>query len=575
MADPSPPSGFTGALRRVFVSRPLAGLSRTNLARELLAGVSLIAIAVPLNVGYAQIAGLPATAGLYALVVPTLVYVLLVSSRQLVASPDAAASALVASSLLALGTAPDNLLVMASAQAIVGGLILLAAGLFRLGFLADFLSRPILVGFVSGLAAEILLSQLAKMLGVTLGHDLGFFDKVITLVTLVPQTHLWSAAVAALSLAVLVVGRKYVPRAPWALVVIVVATLASAGIGLPDRGVAVLGEVQAGVPVFAVPVLPLSTWLSLVPSALALAMVTMAEGLLLARSYGERRRYPVHPNQDLVALGLANVAAGFNTSYSVGSSGSRTAAMDAAGSRTQLPGLVLALGSLLLLAFGTGLLAGIPAPAIGAIVAVAVWGLLSIGEYRQLWRESRSEFLVAAVCALGVLVVGPIGGILIAFVLSLVNLVRRAASPAVDILVGPDDPHVSLSDTARPGTETAPGVIVLRFAAPIFFANGNRLLEQAKDAVSRAPSTPHALVLDLGGVNDIDVTGAASLRRLRGWLADRDIVLAYTRVRDDLMARLERLDLREGTTTYLTNRDAVQRLARPPAPEPPAAPEDD
>jgi high affinity sulfate transporter 1 len=542
--------------------RPLAGLNRSNLARELLAGISLIAISVPLNIGYAQIAGLPPTAGLYALVVPTAIYVLLVSSRQLVVSPDAAASALVFSSLLGLGAGQGDMLVMAAAQAILGGILLIAAGIFRLGFLSNFLSHPILVGFVSGLAAEILLSQIAKMIGVKLPSEGEFFPHLLELLTLIPQAHLWSLAVSLPALAILILGKKRWPVVPWALVVIVVATLASGLFSLPDRGVSVLGSVQAGPPVFAIPNLAWGTWLGLVPSALALAMVAMAEGLLLSRSYAGRRGYTTLPDQDLIAMGVANVAAGFSSSYSVGSSGSRTAAMDESGSRTQLPGLVLAGGALLLLIFGTDLLAGIPAPAIGAIVAVAVWGLLGIRDYRHLWGESRPEFAVAVVCALGVLVVGPIGGILISFVLSLINLARRAANPPIDILVGPGDPHVSLTATGEPGTETGPGLIILRLSAPLFFANGNLLVEQAKAAVEEAPSPTHALVLDLEGVTDIDVTGASSLRTLRQWLTERGVDLAYSRVRADMVELLDHFGLATGTTQYTTNREAAAGLAR-------------
>lgn len=237
--------------------------------------------------------------------------------------------------------------------------------------------------------------------------------------------------------------------------------------------------------------------------------------------------------------------------------------MDSAGSRTQLPGVVLAVGSLLLLVFGTGLLAGIPSPVIGAIVAVAVWTLLGIGEYRELAHQSRPELVVALVCALGVLVIGPIGGIVIAFVLSLVNLVRRAADPAIDVLIGSTDPQVRLQGAAGPGTETAPGVIVLRFAAPVFFANGNLLLQSAKEAVLQAPTPTRALVLDLEAVNGVDVTGADSMRTLRDWLQARGVTLAYSRVRADLVRRLQHLELLEGTTIYATNSEAVRQLTDP------------
>jgi MFS superfamily sulfate permease-like transporter len=242
--------------------------------------------------------------------------------------------------------------------------------------------------------------------------------------------------------------------------------------------------------------------------------------------------------------------------------------MDDAGSRTQLPGLVLAAGALLLLVFGTELLAGIPSPVIGAVVAVAVWGLLSIRDYRHLWGESRPEFAVAVVCALGVLVVGPIGGILISFVFSLVNLARRAANPPIDVLVGPGDPHVSLTIASGPGTETGPGVIILRMSAPLFFANGDRLVERAKAVIEQAPTPTHRLVLDMEGVTDIDVTGAASLRNLRQWLAERDITFAYSRVRSDLVELLGHFGLDADATQFTTNREAVAAPARPASQEP-------
>lgn len=545
----------------VLSLRPLVGLSRRNLGRELLAGVSLIAIAVPLNIGYAQIAGLPPTAGLYALVVPTLVYVVLVSSRQLVVSPDAAASALVASSFLTLADPSLDPLAVAGAQAILGGAVLVLAGVLRLGFVANFLSHPILVGFVSGLAVEILLSQVGKMLGIRLPKGGGFFEDLVRLAGSVGTANLASLALSSASLTILVIGRRRWPAAPWALLVIAGATLTGSALHLADHGVAVLGEVTAGPPVFALPRLPLNTWLAVLPSALALAMVAMAEGLLLSRSYAERGGYPVRPDQDLIAMGAANLGAGFSSSYSVGSSASRTAAMDLSGSRTQLPGVVLALGTLLLLSFGTGLLAAIPSPAIGAVVAVAVWGLLGLADYRHLWRVSRSEFAVAAVCALGVLVVGPIGGLGIAFVLSLVNLARRAANPPIDVLIGPDEPHVSLTQPGRIGAETAPGVVVLRFAAPLFFANGSRLVEQAKRAVQQAPSPVRRFVLDLEAVTDIDVTGAASLTTLLRWFDQEGIVVAFSRVRDDLSQRLADLHVGEGVDRFTTNREALHSVA--------------
>lgn len=539
--------------------RPLQGVRRDNIVRESLAGVTLLAISVPLNIGYAQIAGLPATAGLYALVVPTLIYALLVSSRQVVVSPDAAAAALVFSSLTGLGVAQGNFVAMAGAQAILCGLMLLAASFFKLGFLANFLSKPILVGFVGGLALEILVSQVAKMLGIKLEAGGEFIEKIADLVADLDDVNSWSAGISVAALAILVLGRRLSAVAPWALIVLVLATAATSVADLGGRGVAVLGEVPAGPPQFAWPQLSLADWLALVPSALALALVTIAEGLLVSRSYAERNGYDTEPDQDLLAFGAANVAAGLSSSFASGSSTSRTAAMDQVGSRTQLPSVVLAGGTLVLLVFGTSLLAEIPAPAIGAVVAVAVFRLLGLGELRELWELSRFELGIAGACFVGVLLLGPLGGLFLAFVLSLINLARRAATPPIDLLTGSTDPAVSLLGVSEGGHETAPGVVVLRFAAPLFFANGAALSDRIK-AVVTATGPDGTVVLDLEAVTDVDVTGAGALQGAKNWLAARGTQLVYTRMRDDLRLRFDKFGLLDGTSEYDTNRQAVAAL---------------
>lgn len=551
------------------MNRPLQGLTRKNAAREAMAGVTLLAISVPLNIGYAQIAGLPASAGLYALIVPTVIYALLVSSRQVVASPDAAAAALVFSSLVGLGVAGENFAAMAAAQAILSGLMLFLAAWLKLGFLANFLSKPILVGFVGGLAMEILLSQFAKMLGLKLASGEEFFVQLVVLLGGIGGMNPWAASLSLVSLAILLLGRRYLPVVPWALVVLVLGTLATAGLALEAKGVAVLGEVPAGPPQFSFPRLELANWLALIPSALALTLVTVAEGLLVIRSYAEKNKYKTNSNQDLFAFGAANVASGLSGSFTVGSSTSRTAAMEQAGSRTQLPSLVLAGGTLLLLLFGTELLAQIPSPAIGAVVAVAVFKLLGLEELRELWGASRSEFGIAMACFLGVLVVGPLGGLLFAFVLSLVNLVRRAANPTIDVLVGSADPTVSLTESASGARETAPGVVVLRIAAPIFFANGALLADRISGLLDGPGQRPRFVVLDLEAVSDIDVTGADALRESIRKLADEGIGFAYTRMRPGLRDRFAGLELVEGTREFATNREAVAALV----PSEPAEPQ--
>ena len=546
----------------------LQGLTRRNVTTEVLAGVTLLAIAVPLNIGYAQIAGLPPTAGLYALILPAVVYALIVSSRQLVASPDAAAAALVASSLGGLAVAGSaNYLTLALAQAIICGVLLVLASVFKLGFLANFLSKPILIGFVGGLALDIMVSQVAKMLGVKIDSGEEFIGKVVALVGGLPAANGWSIVIAAGSLVVLIVGRRIARAVPWALVVLILSTILVVVAGLEAMDVAVLGPVDAGPPTLTWPILQWTTWLQLIPSAIALAMVTMAEGLLVSRSYGEKRGYPTTPNRDLMAFGASNVAAGMSGGFAVGSSTSRTAAMDQAGSRTQLPSLVAAVGTLLLVLFGTALLEDIPSAAIGAIVFVAILPLLGIREFASLWRLRRSEFVVGAACFAGALLLGPIAGIVVAFVLSLIDLARRAANPAIDVLGGDDSPRHSLLPVAPDVSVSAPGLVIMRFAAPLFFANAGVFEDSVRKAVAAAGAGQvRNFVLDMEAVTDLDVTGAESATSTLAWLRDQGISVAYSRVRPDLEAQLRHFDLVGDAVMYSTNRLAVHELSGPGGP---------
>lgn len=541
---------------------PLAGLRAGNVVREVTAGVTLVAIAVPLNIGYAQIAGLPPAAGLYALIVPVVVYTLLVSSRQVVASPDAAAAALVASSLGGLATAGSaGYIAMALAQAIICGVLLALASVLKLGFLANFLSKPILIGFIGGLAVDILISQVLKMLGIPTPPGAEFLEKLTVLLTEGATVNGWAVLIAVPSIVVLMVGRRLAPRIPWALIVLIIATIAVSVTNLESRGVSVLGPVDAGPPTLVWPILEWQTWLALVPSAIALAMVIMAEGLLISRSYAERRALPVALNRDLLAIGAANVASGATGGFAIGASASRTAAMDQAGSRTQLPGLIAAAATLLLLIFGTGLLESLPSPAIGAIVAIAVLRLLGIGEFRELWHQDRAEFAIGAACFLSTLLIGAIPGILIAFVLALINLARRASRPAIDVLASNDDPQASLLDPAEHGTTTAPGIVVIRLGAPLFFANAPVFVESVKRTVTATPDLRH-VVLSLESVTDIDVSGADALRGLSSWLDAQGVALAYSRPRSPTLDRMRALGILDAEPVYPTNRAAIAALRR-------------
>jgi len=542
--------------------RFLAGLDRTTWRTEALSGVTLAAIAIPLNIGYAQIAGLPATAGLYALIVPGVLFGLLASSRQLVASPDAAAAALVGSSLAGLAAAGSgSYLQLAFAQALIGAVVFALCAVLKLGFLANFLSAPILVGFVGGLALDILISQVAKMLGVTVDSGDDVVPRLGELIAGLGHVNPWSTSIAVGSIVVLVVGRR-VRAVPWALVVLVASTLVLVVFHLDDRGVSVLGSVPAGPPTLTWPQISWHQWLQLVPSAVALTLVAMAEGLLVARRYAERHGYPENANRDLFAFSAANLGSGLTGGFTVGSSASRTAAMDQAGSRTQLPTVIAAVLALLVVCFGTALLQDIPSPAIGAIVAVAVVPLLGIRDFARLWKLRRFEFAVAAVCFLGALLLGPISGVVIAFVLSLVNVVRSAANPPVDVLAPSGEP-VDAFRAARDGqVSSAPGVVVLRFAGPLFFGNAQVFAAAVRSSVTAgvADGARH-LVLDCEAVTGVDTTAADVVGESIEWVRAQGVDVAFSRTRAATRAELEHFGLVGDSRFFDSNRAAVAALS--------------
>ncbi len=352
---------------------------------------------------------------------------------------------------------------------------------------------------------------------------------------------------------------------PWALVVLVLGTIFVMIADLDDAGVDVLGPVPAGPPALTWPMIDWTMWLALIPSAMALTLVTTAEGLLVSRSYGEKRGYTTRPNRDLFAFGSGEHRRRSERQL-------RDGFLDFA-HRCDGPGRFahtapLARSSpsdtLLLLLFGTALLADIPSPAIGAIVAVAILPLLGIREFIALWRLDRFEFAIGAVCFLVTLFIGAIPGILVAFVLALINLAKRAANPAIDVLAANDSPADSLLDEAPAGSVTAPGVIVIRLAAPLFFANGVIFSQAVQRAVAAAPAgAVHSLVVDMEAVTDVDVTGAEAFTTLKKWLVERDISLSFSRVRSEARERLMTFGLLEDETVYPTNRAAIEALVPP------------
>jgi sulfate permease, SulP family len=556
---------MTGARRNWFTgARTILALSPSEYPREIAAGLTLAALMVPLNIGYAQIAGLPPEVGLYAAVVPILGYALLSTSRHVVASPDAVIAALIASSIGGMAVAGSaHYVELAAAQALVCAAVFSALWWFRLGFLANFLSRAVLVGFLAGLGIEVLFGQIQKILGYKAEAD-GFIREVIALAANLPQIQMWSVVVGLMSITIVVVLKRTAPALPGALVALVATTIAVAVFDLDAMGVKVLGDVPSGLPTLAWPRLSFAEWGRLVPSAVAIVGVTVAEGLLLGRSLARKHDEEFDDDTDLLGYSASNALAGLFGTFAVGSSASRSAALDSMGSRSQLPSIVAAGVVAVAVLFFSKALAALPEAALAGIVAVAVLGLIDLRQLRYLLRSRRSEFWIAFVCMACVLLFGPLVAVFVAFALSTIDVVRRLSHPETAVLLPSVDgsTYVRTDDTAPP-REAVPGVIVYRFGAALQFSNARAFFIEVERLVTEHGEC-RVFVLDAQAVSDIDSTGAETLEQVARWLKGNSTKLALTRVSSRVREQLRLYGLFDEIDEQFlfdTNRAAVDALA--------------
>jgi len=565
---------------RPFVG--LRGIKPADVPREVSAGITLAALMIPLNIGYAQVAGLPPVAGLYAAIIPLAVFALLTSSRHLVTSPDASMAGLVGAALVAFAAPGDPMRMQyALALALLCGLIFFVFWLFRLSFLANFLSRAVMAGFITGLGIEVLTNQVRKILAAPHAADAetgalaaavrikgamassveteGYFVEVVAILDSIPRANLWSVAIGVSAFLIVRLMKRYAPKIPGALVALVLLTVVVAYFDLAAKGVSVLGAMPSGPPTLTVPDIPLTDYLRLVPSALAIVAILLCEGLLVVRSYSSKYGYKVDGDQMLFSWGAANIAAGFTGSLVTGNSPSRSAAMDASGAKSQLPSLVAAGTIAIVMLFFTDTLAYLPNAALAGIVANAVLSLIEVHELRELWRMRRSDFWIAAVCLLSVLALGPLRAVLIAFLLSTIDVVRRASRPVTSALLEAADGSyftpAGVDDAVNPS-----GLVIYRFGAPLYFANSTLFLDEIEQLVAGESTPVRWLVLDAEAMIDIDTTGAETLRQTITMLSDRDITFAVSRADEAFCSWLEKYDLMElidESQFYPTNRHAA------------------
>jgi high affinity sulfate transporter 1 len=557
-----------------------------DLPNEISAGITLAALIIPLNIGYAQVAGLPPVFGLYAGIIPLAVFAIFTSSRQVVGSPDAPISAILGAVLIGFAPIGDPLRAQyALALALMCGLLFFVFWLFRLAFLANFLSRAVLAGFITGLGIEVLTNQARRILdashligGSGLGamaeqlhgamatsvDTTGYFAELIVLLESIPHANLYAVAIGLGTFIIVRLMKKYAPKAPAALIALILMTVIVAVFSLDQKGVNVLGAMPSGLPALTLPNVPLSDYLRLLPGAMAVVGITLCEALLLVRNCDRKHNTKADGNQVLFAYGMTSIVSGLTGSLVSGPSASRTAAMDAAGSRTQLSSLVAAGTVALVMVFFTEQLASLPTAALAGVVASAVLNLIEVGELRELWHMRRSEFWIAIVCLLSVLVFGPLQAVIIAFLLSTIDLLRRASHPRTWVLKeAPDGSHFVPEETDHvPDTS---GIIIYRFGASLYFANANLFEEEVGKLFARAVTPVKWFVLDAQSMNDMDTTGAETMHQVLTWLAGRGVSVAVSRANPStatLLRHYHLLELIGENRMYPTNRHAIAAFRR-------------
>ena len=519
------------------------------LAHDAIAGVTLAAYGIPVSLAYASLAGLPPQYGIYGYLAGGLFYALFGSSRQLAIGPTSAISMLVGVTVAGMAAGdPGRWADIAALTALVMAAMCALAWLLRLSSLVNFISETILLGFKAGAALTIAMTQLPKLFGVKGGGE-GFFERIAVLWGQLPDTNLAVLAFGLAALAVLLLGERFLPGRPVALLVVVISIVVLSVTSLGDLGFKVVGALPKGLPDFHVPGLRLRDVDGVIPLAFACMLLAYVESVSAARALAQAHRYEIDPRQELLGLGAANLAAALFQAYPVAGGLSQSSVNDKAGARTPLA-LVFASAAIgLCLMFLTGMLANLPSVVLAAIVLVAVKGLIDVGELRHLWRVSRFEFSISMVAFAAVLLLGILQGVMVAVVVSLLLLIRRAAHPHVAFL-GRIPGTRSYSDMERnPDNEAVPGALLVRVEAALLYFNVEHVREVVWEKIRSIPGPLKLVVFDLSSSPMVDLAGARMLGALEGALQEAGVALrlvgARATVRDIL--RAEGLEERMGT----------------------------
>lgn len=492
---------------------------------DLIAGVSVAAVAVPVSIAYAQLAGFSPEVGLYSSILPMVAYAIFGTSRQLIVNPDAATCAMVAASIAPLaGGDASAYLSLSVTLGLLTGLFCILASFFRLGALADFLSKPILAGYLNGIAISILLGQIGKLFGFPIESG-GLIPRLVEFVSKLPQVHWMTLGVSVLTFAVLFYSKREFPRVPAALLAMTVAGLFVAALRLDAHGVAILGKIPAGLPSVQLPKVDWRLVPTLLADAAGLSLVLFSSGMLTARSFASKNQYDINVDREFAAFGVANIASAVSQGFIVTGADSRTAMADAAGGRTQVTGLVAAASIAAVLLFFTSPLQFVPIAALGAVLIFASLSLFDVQTLRFIWRVDKSEVVLSIITTLGVVAVGAINAILIAVGLALVKFVKLTARPHDEILgivAGTPGFHAI---ARHPRATTIPGLLMYRFNSPITFFNAAYFKQRVLAAAESAGIGLRWFVIDAIPISQLDVSGLYALRDLHLALRARGIKL--------------------------------------------------
>jgi len=515
------------------------------LRHDLVAGLVMTTMLVPVGIAYAEASGVPGINGLYATIVPLLAYALFGPSRILVLGPDSALAPVILTVVLPLSSGdPQRAIALAGMMAIVSGTVCVVAGIARLGFITELLSKPIRYGYMNGIALTVFLSQVPKLFGFSVKANgpvrqaWGIVGKLLA-----GNANVITFAVGASTLLLILFLKRW-PRIPGILIAVVGATLAVAVFDLGKRaGVSVLGPLPQGLPSPRLPFAQVDDLGSILMGGVAVALVSFADTSVLSRTYAARLRTPVNPNQEMVGLGVANLAAAFFQGFPISSSSSRTPVAEAAGARTQLTGVVGALAIAVLLVVAPGLLQHLPQTALAAVVIAAAIGLVEVSDLRRIYRIQRWEFWLSMVCFAGVAVLGAIPGIGLAIVIAVIEFLWDGWRPHSAVLGRVDRVRGYHDITRYPEARLIPGLVLFRWDAPLFFANAELFNQRAMEAVASSPTPVRWLVVAAEPVTSVDVTAADAVRELDETLHAAGIDLYFAEMKDPVKDKLKRFGL--------------------------------